>query len=156
MKKIISTLLVWAIILGLCACGPSEQTDNHTKNNAIALTKENISQYLAVKVTGPEPLGTNVWYEELFVEIYPLEAGSFSNVDLMLFIDLDGYTMSLASGAQLYCKGYEGGMLSFTIASDGRYQFKINVYENGTSYSPSNIVEGYEIAAVSGTFTPIN
>ena len=157
MKKVISALLVLAMVLGLCACGQSQKPEQPTENKAITLTKENVLQYLNITVADPVPTDSEADDDEIItVKIYPTEAGDFSNVDLILFLDLSDYDLLSSSGGELNGRYSEAGTISFELPADGRYDIDIRIDPTYSWSDKYDAIDEYKILSASGTFTPAN
>lgn len=162
MKKIIALLLALCVCFSLCACGTTKnETPETTEPKAIELTTENISQYLNIVIGEVIESTSEVNYHDTApIEIYPLQAGDFSNVEIELSIKIDReYVLEDAIGATLETEETESGWpragtLTFKLPADGRYKIDVKGWDwNGWASSDDGIY-ACEITRVSGTFTP--
>lgn len=164
MKKIIALLFVLCMCFGLCACGTTKnETPETTEQKPIELTIENISQYLNIVIGEVVESTSEVnYYDTAPIEIYPLQAGDFSNVEIELSIKIDNeYVLKDAIGATLKTKETANswprtGTLTFKLPADGRYKIDVKVWNRNGWASNDDGIYACEVTRVSGTFTPNN
>ena len=166
MKKTILLILALCLCVGLCACGQSKEKNANTEPTksktieTIELNNENISQYLNIKIGDVfESTSKGDFYDKCVIEIYPLQAGNFANVDVVLeILTTFPYVPKEAIGATLKCddNNSETGTLTFKLPADGRYEIDVKLSDRGFHADNDDGIYECKFQVVSGTFTPTN
>lgn len=160
MKKIIALLLVLCMCFSLCSCGQDDNSSTETENRNVTLAESNISDFLNVRLTPYTVEDEGYWDRDVGyvkVEIYPIQAGNFSNTEFSLTFQMLGGNGASADDIKIDGEKYK--ILEWNIfevdillPSSGNYEFVINLSHH--VYSTSDALEKWEYKNVSGTFIP--
>ena len=108
----------------------------------VELSISNIKDYISVdrEVTDYEsyvhPSGIRFSYANVKVTFYPIKAGSFSDTELELYIDVPGINWSVTSSDPAYKEDHDENMyFSFKMPSTGNYSRTVRI---GSLYSISD------------------
>ena len=163
MKKIIALLLVICTCLSFSACfSKTESTQTEPTTKTIELNKDNIAEYLNMKMSVAESNYSR--YARATVEFYPLQGGDFSNVEIVITTGIS-YSSEFDTGSErrYYIDRVEGAeiggdidyggylfdtTLKFKLPADGRYSVEFDIY-----WSDVDSLEMKYLKA-NGSFTP--
>ena len=155
-------LLVLCLCVSLCACGQSNTQLNETEPKVtqpkvtepkkIVLNKDNIKDFLAVNISSYVSNRTR----RAKVEIYPTQAGDFSNTKITLSLGKDLYCTGIKDikGASYKVIDAEFGkyyQVEFTLPTDGRHEIDIG-FE--VLFDTDEPLTWHTFDKVSGTFNP--
>lgn len=157
MKKLTSLLLALLMVLSFVACGAGEEENEETKE--VQLTKENLLDY--VNFTGDfknarmlSGLGL-IAAADIDFQAYPIEVGSFKNVEIVLKATNEQIENDTESGAEWYLHGDDKKQieLSFKLGVDGKFskEYAVESFWNIHETKLKGSCE-FEILSVSGTF----
>ena len=152
MKKIIALLLVICTCLSFSACFSKTEPATEPTTKTIELNKDNISEYLNVKITEYKENNKR----RAKVEIYPLKAGDFSDTKVFLKIQpSSGWNIWEIPGEKYeeYDKdtSTEYVVIEIKLPANGMYEIDLGI----TNFVGGNdFLKKWEFQNVSGTFTP--
>ena len=152
MKKIVAILLVFCISLSICACGNNDKQPKETESNNIALNEENITELLNVKVS---PYVENR-KRRAKVEIYPIQAGDFSNTKVHLKLKTDNVCTIFEIVGEKY-EEFESDtrneyfVVEITLPVNGTYEFDVGF---ACWLDTTEPIKNWEFQDISGTFIP--
>lgn len=155
MKKLIALLMTLVICLSLCACSSSINT---TKNEPIALTTENIGDYISIR--GEYKNGdyhSDLFYytatADLEFQAYSTVSGSFENVEITVRADLSEQRGNLEDWHLVGSEDEDNVEFTFKLPAKGEYtsSYSIECYRNTWKLSGNSDLE---IVSVSGTYIP--
>jgi len=168
MKKAITILLAFAMVLSLAACGGTkapEPTPEPTPEpvKEIELTKDNISDYVqfAGEFTEGKYTKSIVNYADAVLEFqaYPVVAGKFNNVEITLDATSNDNTFTYMNSFGNYWhlsdadKDTKKIEFTFKLGVDGKFSKKYSVEcLNNTGVLSGN--SDFSVVSVSGTFKP--
>ena len=163
MKKVVAVLICCLFLVGLGAGGQTKVKEPQ----AIELTKDNITEYIKFDgsfVDGTYTMGVYVnWADaKLEFQTYPIQDGTFSNVEVTLIATSDNDTFTYMNDFGNYwhledAKEGEDKEIKFTVTLplDGKFQ---KTYEVTCSNNTGEL-EGdcdFIIVSASGEFKPNN
>jgi len=143
MKKTISILLLFAMLLSLYACGGEKISDNKavnttentenieniekikniekieiiesTESQAISLNKDNVSQYLNVRYL------EDMTGRGQCLEVYPIRVGTFDNVKIRLCVSVGNGFRIIDVYDEWHRESERTGDVVFCVDGEGRY-----------------------------------
>lgn len=155
MKKALSLLLVLCMCISFCSCGSRDDTPQETeptKTKAITISYTNVSKYLNVKVS---PYVQDS-HRRAKVEIYPIQAGDFSNTTIYLKLKTDNVCSIYEIVGEKYeesKKSTERGcyIVEIKLPVTGTYEFDVGF---SCIFDTSEPIEKWEFDNARGTFSP--
>ena len=149
--------MVLCLCFGLCACGqtntqPNNTQPKETESQKITLNESNIEDFLAVNISSYVSNRTR----RAKVEIYPTQAGDFSNTKITLSLGKDLYCTGIKDikGASYKVIDGDAGkyyQVEFTLPTDGRHEIDIG-FE--VLFDTDEPLTWHNFNKVSGTFSP--
>lgn len=154
MKKTIALLLVLYMCFGLCACVQNNDVDTpkETESSNITVNQENIAELLNVKVSPYVEDRTR----RAKVEIYPTQAGDFSNTKVYLKLKPDNVCSIFEIVGEKY-EEFESDtrdeyvVVEIMLPVNGTYEFDVGF---ACYFDTSEPIEKWEFQKASGVFTP--
>lgn len=161
MKKVVTIILCCIVAIGLSACGGTSGGASKT----IPLTADNITEYLSFDgsfINGTFTEGTIMNWADATLELqtYPVQDGTFNNVEITLIASSDDSTFTYMNdlGNYWHLEGAEEGedkeiKITVSVPFDGRFQKKYAVTcSNNTGKLGGDC--DFEIVSASGEFKP--
>lgn len=163
MKKLIALILVGITLLSLCACSNNQTSSDAPKQESIALTKDNISEY--IQFSGEFINGTHTMsfinYAEAVLDFqaYPTASGQFNDVEITLVATSNDHTFTYMNDFGNYWHLSDSDSntreikFTFKLGVDGKFSKNYSVE---CSNNTGNLKGGcdFTVVSVSGTFTP--
>lgn len=155
MKKVLSLLLVLCMCISFCSCGSLDdapQETESTETNAITISYANVSQFLNVKVS---PYVQDR-HRRAKVEIYPIQAGDFSDTTIYLKLKPDNVCSIYEIVGEKYETFKEGTASNYYVVEiklpvTGTYEFDVGF---SCIFDTSEPIKKWEFDNAKGTFFP--